>query len=229
MSAVGLLQGGRPPNVKFTQEAVEDRVESERQGKYVARNVDTVTVWQAGSKDSTPFDATDWLDRISKNPGYPREWVDGFRKAYDMWKHGIEAPLNGTPIRDWGSISPNQREHLLHLTIYTVEDLAAANESTLQRIGMGGRELKQKAQTYLDTANNVGKVAAQNSALAVQNAELVRQMAELRAFVHAQNGHPLTQAGHIHNLPPALTAGNLAPLAVMPVVPPAEIPEEDPF
>lgn len=218
--SVGLQQGGRPPYVTFKKGQVEDRTATMAAGHYVSRTVDYAIVRQSGDKNSNETEVGEWLDRISRNPGYPREWVDGFRKAYELWKNGQDAPLNGYPIREWGGISPDQREMLLQLTVCTVEDLAAANESTLQRIGMGSRELKQKAQAWLDTSKNVGKVVEQIGAVQVENAELKRQIEELRAFVKQQNGQPLTQAGNPRYLPPALTAG---------VNVPAPAPEEDPF
>lgn len=180
-----LQEGGRPPYVIFKKSQVEDRAASMREGHYVARTIDVVVVRQSGSKDSLEIETNDWLERISKNPGYPREWVDGFRKAYELWKQGQDAPLNGSPIREWGAISPEQRDMLLQLTICTVEDLAGANESTLLRIGMGARELKQKAQKWLETSKNVGAVAAQNAALAVENAAIKDEIEKLKKLMYA--------------------------------------------
>jgi hypothetical protein len=46
-----------------------------------------------------------------------------------------------------------------------VEDLAQANEETISRLGMGGRDLKSKAVSWMAAAAGPGKVAEELSAL----------------------------------------------------------------
>ncbi len=220
--SVSLQQSaGRPPYVVFQQRQIEDRTASTATGKYATKTVDIAIIRQSGSSNSNEIEANDWLERISHNPGYPPEWVDGFRKHYALWKQGQEAPLNGTPIREWGAISPDQRNHMLQLLIMTVEDLAAANESTLMRIGMGGRELKQKAQTWLNTANDVGKAAAELGALRVENAAIKDEMEKLRKMIFANQSPSYAVAALPNNGLPV----TIVPQVAMPI--PAV--EEDPF
>lgn len=189
---------GRPPYVVFKKGTVEDRAASIALGRYSTKSIDWAVIRQSGSKDSVEIEANDWLDRISKNPGFAREWVDGYRKSYELWKQGQEAPLMGTPIREWGVISHEQRDMLIQLTICTVEDLAAANESALARIGMGARELKQKAQAWLETSKNVGAVVAQNAALVVENAAIRDEIEKLKKHIYA-NQAPNYAAGVVPN------------------------------
>lgn len=196
--SVSLQLEGRPPYVTFHQMQVEDRAATLREGRYMTRTIDVARVRQSGSKDHTEIETADWFERISKNPNYRAEWVDGFRKAYQLWKQGQEAPLNGTPIREWGVVSPDIRDMLLQLTICTVEDLATANESVLLRIGMGARELKQKAQKWLETSKDVGAVAAQNAALAVENAAIKDEIDKLKKLIYA-NQAPAYMASAVPN------------------------------
>ena len=81
---------------------------------------------------------------------------------------------------------------MLDAHVRTVEDLSAANEETIARIGMGGRALKDKAVSWLSAASGNGKVTEELAALRVKNeaAEarniaLEKQVKELVAKVAA--------------------------------------------
>jgi hypothetical protein len=71
--------------------------------------------------------------------------VDLYQQALENYKQSRETPEQGIAIKDWPGASPAQIKTLLDINVRTVEELAAANEETLMRIGMGGRALKQKA------------------------------------------------------------------------------------
>lgn len=184
--SIAVNESSRPPYVIFQERFAEDRAESMKQGKLVNKSVDWVVVRQAGNKDSSEFEALEWLDRISKNPGFKPEWTDGFRMAYQRWKQGQAPVLNGTSIRTWPAISSAQADMLANITVFTVEDLAIANESTLQRIGIGARELQMKAKAWLDSAQNIGTVSEELAALRQQNKLLLEQNNELRALALAR-------------------------------------------
>jgi hypothetical protein len=188
------LMPQRPPYVEFEQRAEEDRAETVKQGHYVARDVDYAIIRAIGAKDAVEKPAVEWLghlDQLVTRQDYPREWAKFFREQYNDWKAGNEPSVNGTHVRQWSAISRAQAEMLVAAKILTVEDLAVANEETLQRIGMGSRGLKQRAQAWLDTAAKNGsaeelamlreKTANQDA----QIAELNRQVAALISKVEA--------------------------------------------
>jgi hypothetical protein len=172
---IAISENARPPYVKFEVRSFEDRAKTMATGKYTARDIDYVVVRQAGQMNSSEHEAVEWLDRIAKNPGYKPEWVDGLRKQYENWKKGYEAVPSGTHVRSWPSIGPSTADMLCGVNILTVEDLAVANESALQRIGIGARELQQKAKAWLDSATKVGATAEELAALRAQVAALVEQ------------------------------------------------------
>lgn len=188
---IAVNESARPPYVQFKVIPLEDRAATMAQGRFVSKDTDYVTVRQAGQKDSSEFEAVPWLDRISKNPGYRPEWVDMLRNQYANWKKGYETPPNGTHIRAWPAISPSQAEMLCSIMLLTVEDLAGANESALQRIGMGARELQMKARAWLDSATKIGSTAEELAALRAHNAALLEQNNLLRT----QNHQLQVQAG----------------------------------
>lgn len=131
------------------------------------RDVDYVIVMQVGSKDTVEKDALDWLndlDRLAQNGNYPIEWAQHFRRQYESWKAGHEVPELGLSVRQWPSLSKAQAENLLAAGVRTVEDVATMNEQTMQRVGMGARELQRKARAYVDS-RETNKAAEQIAAL----------------------------------------------------------------
>lgn len=157
----------RPPYVQFEQRAVEDRNATIKAGGLVMRDVDYVIVMQVGSKDTAEKEALDWLndlDRLAQNGNYPIEWAQHFRRQYESWKAGHEVPELGLSVRQWPSLSKAQAENLLAAGVRTVEDVATMNEQTMQRVGMGARELQRKARAYVDS-RETNKAAEQIAAL----------------------------------------------------------------
>lgn len=166
MTTIALMPQ-RPPYVQFEQRAVEDRNATIKAGGLVMRDVDYVIVMQVGSKDTAEKEALDWLNdlnRLAQNGNYPIEWAQHFRRQYESWKAGHEVPELGLSVRQWPSLSKAQAENLLAAGVRTVEDVATMNEQTMQRVGMGARELQRKARAYVDS-RETNKAAEQIAAL----------------------------------------------------------------
>lgn len=165
----------RPPYVRFVLKPVEDRNESLAAGHYVARDEIFAIITPQGSKDLIERKATEWLEILRQQVAeqrYQPEWLRAHKEAFEAFKADREPPLNGTSIKMMTMLSPSQVEALMHLRVVTVEDLAAANEETISRIGMGGRALKQKAQEWLSSANGTGKQVERIVALQQENETL---------------------------------------------------------
>ena len=188
----------RPPYVRFEVRAEEDRQASLDAGHYVGKDVHYALITPMGSKDCIERKADEWFDKLKQDVSEgrcPREWLAAFKEVYKEWCEGREAPVNGTPITDWPPVSPSQVKTLLSLQVRTVEDLAAANEEVLGRIGMGGRALKQRAIDWLTSSESAGKASgelsslkAANENLQARNTQLEAQLKELAAKVDALTG-----------------------------------------
>ena len=179
------LMTERPPYIEFKILTEEDREQSIATGAYKSKDVDFVSIMPAGDRNLKVDRRVDeWLDqltqRVKQGMGNVQH-LDYFKTAYKTWKETQEIPVNGTPIKAWPVISPSQAQNILSANIRTIEDLAMANEETLTRIGMGARALKERAVAWLGAANDTGKIAEENAAMKVQLAQLVADMAELRA------------------------------------------------
>jgi len=171
-----------PPFVRFQVMAVEDRSRLLESGHYGFKNVEMAYITRPGQRDTVVKEAELWLADLEKqvrDERVPREWLGHFRKQYEMWKAGLEVPVEGTPIRGWPVIFPAQQEELLSIGIRTVEDLAAANMEIVNRIGLGGMDLKKKAEAWLATSAGAGVAVSRIEALERDNQALREKVEEL--------------------------------------------------
>lgn len=186
----------RPAYVRFERVAVEDKAASLREGHYVARDVDMANVTPPYSKDVFKTKASSWfatLEQDVQNGRIDPRWVEDYKAAYARWKAGEELPLNGTPIKGWGVISPAQQETLIRMNVLTVEDLAAMNDEGIRRVGMGGNDLKNKAGAWLaqlkdkgPLTQEVASIKAENLLLKTSVETLTKQVEALMAQGHMQ-------------------------------------------
>jgi hypothetical protein len=181
--AVTVQSGARPPHVEFYEAHVEDRTASLAAGHYVAKPVTMVRVRQTGSKDSVDRDAEDWLSQLNKNGSILPEWAARFKIMYQQYKEGQEPVIDGTDLRTYAAISPAQLHTLRAAGLRSVEDLANANEPTLQRIGMEARRLQREARAWIDTAKSTGVASAELAALREKDAQRDVEMEEMRKML----------------------------------------------
>lgn len=132
----------------------------------------------------SPGDKTNILDqplRESHKARFPRQYLH-----FQIQQNEGQASTIGTPLTDWYKAAPeditrDQVAELAILKFLTVEQLALASDSQLQRIGMGGIGLREKARMYLNRKNRqessaeLDETKAQLAALQAQMAELMTE------------------------------------------------------
>lgn len=166
MTTIGVMES-RPPFVTWEQRPVEDREASIKAGGLVMKDVDFAVIRAVGSVNSVEKEATAWLQYCKEQAAQERmnpEWVKAWLKMYEDFKSGRESVPLGLHVRQWPSISRAQAENLVAAGVLVVEDVAVINEMTMERIGMGARELKNKAVAYLESREQ-NKAAEQLTAL----------------------------------------------------------------
>lgn len=191
----------RPAYVRFERRPMEDKPATlaSGTGTVIYKNVDFAKITPPYSKDVIEVKVAQWLLNMKldvHNERMPKEWMERYEAAYKAWLNGQELPLNGTPIRGWGVISPAQQETLIRMTILTVEDLGGVNDEGIRRIGMGGTELKNKAQAWLSQHKDKGPLTLENAALKTEVANLTAQLAQLTQVVgqmQRQAGQPVME------------------------------------
>jgi hypothetical protein len=180
-------QEARPPYVTFAVKAEEARGESIAQGRAIMHDVHYAFITPHGSKDRVERKVSEWfavLEQGVSEERMPQAWLTAYRAAYEAWKTGQSIPLEGTSVKNWPLLTPAQIENLIQQKVLTVEDLAAANEELIMRLGMGGRALKEKAKAWLDTAGSGGaKVAERVVQLEAANRELAETNKNLKEAV----------------------------------------------
>jgi hypothetical protein len=91
-----------------------------------------------------------------------------YSDLYRAFKAGEVQQVSGTPLSELPFLTASKRLELKALNILTAEALATLDGQPLKMLGMGGRELKVQAQTYLENAlgsADVVRLAAANVAL----------------------------------------------------------------
>ena len=206
----------RPAYVRFERVPIEDKKASLQAGHYVAQDIDYALVTPPYSKDIFRAKVRSWLEQIEKdmNDGrVPKEWVDNYRKAYDMWKNGQEMPLKGSPIRGWGVISPAQQETLIRMNLLTIEDLSQINDEGLSRIGMGARDLKNKAIAWLSQLNDKGPLTQEVAELKSENDRLRSSVetltSQVQGLIQAVKAREVDSVTPVTPPEPTITASDI--------------------
>ena len=102
--------------------------------------------------------------------------------AYQRFVLQKPAPVIGTPIEQLPGVGPSMAHHLKGLALRTVEDVAnISDENTLQRVGMGARDLVNRAKAWL------AQTTESTVSLQAKLAEKSRENEELRGIVGEMN------------------------------------------
>lgn len=126
-----------------------------------------------------PGDKTTIIDqpvREDHKQRFPRQWL-----YFQMKNSGDSIP--GTKLQAWHDDEPEtfttgQMEELQILKFQVVEQVAGASDSQLQRIGMGGVGLRERAKAYLASRNR-DAATAENQAMRCEIDELKAMVAAL--------------------------------------------------
>jgi hypothetical protein len=114
------------------------------------------------------------------------ENAETMRRVYDEFMRAGEQNDEGFPIREWSAVTRAEAENLLGLGFTTLEKLATAPDDVL-RTFTGGKELKQKAQGWLDDAKDKGIMASKyerlQKALEAKEDEVVTLKKQIGALV----------------------------------------------
>jgi len=119
------------------------------------------------------------MKQLEKMERWDPQWTMNIKAMYEEWKKTNATPLNGSPVINWPLVGKAQVTLLKAANILTIEDLAAANEEGIGRLGMGGRNLVQLARNWLD-ASGSGAADLSRRALALEmtNRELLAKITE---------------------------------------------------
>jgi hypothetical protein len=170
----GFVEVGMPADMT-THVVFHEREKSAMRDDESANNppvmAEHATISIPGSKDNITLKVT---PEIQKR----------FALQYHAWKEGLESV--GTPLEGWAALPGEGHLPFRLLNIYTVEQLAEASDAVVQRIGMGGLDLRRRAQqeVFSKTAGAHAKAATERAdALQGELEEVKLQLAALMEAV----------------------------------------------
>ncbi len=153
----------------FHTEAVYNELASAKAGHPVFIDEERVKYVQPGSLNQPVFRVTD---------EHRRQWPD----QYAQFKKGIEQSANGTPLEQWPALTVGMVKTLKALDIVTIEQCAELTDTAVQRVGMGGYNLRERAKAYLDDAAAMAlteRLSRESELKDAQIAQLSKQVDEL--------------------------------------------------
>lgn len=140
-------------HVEFYIEAQEDPRATREQGRPIFKDVEMCKILIAGDPKNTLIAPANEATKRNPETGEPWPLYEQFPEHYRYFKENADQQrASGTPLAEVPWLTVSQRAELKALRIVTLEALASLDGTPLQRIGMGGRELKNKAVAWLDKA-----------------------------------------------------------------------------
>lgn len=153
--------------VEFEMYPMLNAVKSKDAGRQVFDDKPHVRIQNAGEDKHVFFGPVN--DQIKAR--FPEEW--------EAFQRGSRIAQTGTPVDQWGQLTPAQIRTLKGLNFYSVEDVATASDAAIQRYGMGGQKLRTDAQRFLSLAQAAADVA-QLDELRQANLEKDAELAAMR-------------------------------------------------
>ena len=166
-------------HIEFKNVAVENKAKSRAEGRPIFEQQEQVHIRFVGdTKKELVAPAQEKCARDPSN-GQWISYAQLYHKHYDAFKSGQEVAGEGTPIEELHFIDAAKRAELKALHVHTAEALAGLEGVNLTRLGMYGRELKEKAKAYIEKA----KDSALETRLAAENAQLKTRLEALEAQI----------------------------------------------
>jgi len=156
--------------VNFYMESLEDQEASVKEGRPIFRDCEFIKIIPPGDKNTVICEPV--------TEEYKMRWPN----QYAAFKNQQIQVNEGTPLEEWPVLRKSQVMMFKAMNIHTVEHLAAVSDSNLSNLGMGAREIREKAIAYLENAKgSAHAMAAQKEIeeLKLQIEAMKNQMAGL--------------------------------------------------
>jgi hypothetical protein len=163
-------------------------------GRPIYDDKEVCEIRSPGSRNTSVQYATTvshWVDDLESGEQRPVTYAERFSRQYRQFKEHDVQTKSGTPLDLAPFLTVSRRAELRALNIYTVEMLAAIDGQPLKNIGLGGRELKNQAQEYIEeslkTAPNL-QLQAELEELRARNALLQEDNERIKAAQDQMEG-----------------------------------------
>lgn len=126
--------------VEFYNHPTRLGAESEKAGREVYKDVPYIRIRFPGDRNRM----TERKVQDKDKSRFPIQWA-----AFENQEKVVE---EGTPIDEWPPASRSFAMMCKSINIFTVENLAAVSDSSLENLGTGGRTFRDKARSWLEEA-----------------------------------------------------------------------------
>jgi hypothetical protein len=167
--------------VEFTNEAIHQTFESEKEGRPIIKDVAHIRIHFPGDRTKQIFRPVKFEDDY-QGPADPRR----FPKQWAAFMAQAEQIQDGTPVEHWGPLTKSQAMEFKAMHIHTVEQLAGIADNNLN--WLGAREWRDKAIAWLKQADSGKEAVRLQGELEKRDGDiedLKRQVKELAALVQA--------------------------------------------
>lgn len=175
-------------NLRFHMEAVENKGRSLEAGRPIYDQIEMVGINVPGSKDEVVKKVND--DVKAK-----------FGQQYTHWKRTQEQPVDGTLLSMVPWLNLAQVKEMQAINIHTLEQLASLSDTAVQKIGMGGVELRKKALAYMASAQGNADLQRLHDRIAElerENTRLKESIVQVNArYESAMQGLPMPQSNGV--------------------------------
>jgi hypothetical protein len=176
-------------HVVFRMHATPNEAKSQQAGRPIYDEMEVCDISFAGNKSTIgTFPAHEIVGYVD-DPVMGRveqTYAQKYNQEYLAFKNSDPAALGGTPLEELPFLTQAKRLELKAVHVYTAEALAALDGNNLKMLGVDGRDLKDKAQLYIDTAQQGVSNADLQEQVSKQNAVIEQMQAELEQFRAAQ-------------------------------------------
>ena len=174
---------------RFFMQRVENEAKSKEAKAIVYDEVEMVEFLIPGDDKLRP------VNFAHEDAGYGLTFAEKFFEAYARFKNDDHSQRAGTLLEEWPALSQARAAELKRYNIFTIEDLASLPDTNLNRLGMGGRQLRSEAKAYLAEKKDD------------KTAGMERELAELRDMVKALLAAQQKPAALVEELEPIADDG----------------------
>lgn len=159
----------------FRVNVMPNEAASKAAGRPIFQEMEVCEIRFAANRQTVAvFPAHDPEPNATREKGEVVTYAMLYNQQYRAFKSSEAQEVSGTPLSEAPFLSEGKRRELRALNIHTVEALASVDGQPLKQLGMGGREMKNQAQAYLDKAAGSADVTA----MAAELAALKQQIAD---------------------------------------------------
>jgi hypothetical protein len=162
----------------FKNMAFKNETKSRTAGRPIFDDVEMVEIRFAGTKDYSIHPVTEFSHwETDQETGEQRRltYAERWPRQFRQFREREQQTKSGTPLDYLTFLTNGKKAELRALAIYTIEALAELDGQPLKNLGLGGRELKNRAMEYLASSDHnavIARMQQQIDALMAQNSVL---------------------------------------------------------